>query len=570
MPDDASGGAWAAGGEPPERPPETYAFGGVEYTAHKVARLFPLIKGEAFDELVKDVEANGLRHPVVRRGTEIIDGRNRFRAALAAKVPVTFCDLKPDEHPVHVILTENIHVRSLSQSERAVIAAEIRRIAPGAFGVAPRGVGGEAGGEARAADGEPPAKDGGPGSGAGTADAARAGDAAADGDGAAGGRGEPAGPAGVVREQEGVSAALGVSSEYTRQAERLREQAPELFSAVKNSDVTLRDAYAVREQPEDVRRQALEDVKAKRASTLVDAVERRTGRPPKARPAAPRRPPAPSRPPKAPKAGDDAGRPALPPLPTAGDAPAAAAPRRGAGEARPAAPAADASPPAPGPAAAPAAAEAARAPASGPADRPAAGVPDGGGAPADAPADEAAGYEDVHPDLIVPRLLLACVRKAFDGSIDLDPCSNADAQDRIAATEWYSAEQDGLSLAWRGAVWVFPPLALAPAFASKLESELRAGNVSRAALLAPADLSREWAGRLLRMPQLSALAVQHGRQPFEVSGDSRKLRVPGAMAVYLFGLGGAPAAGGRDPLVQNLGVWGHVLRNVAGQPAQPA
>ncbi len=119
-------------------------------------------------------------------------------------------------------------------------------------------------------------------------------------------------------------------------------------------------------------------------------------------------------------------------------------------------------------------------------------------------------------------------------------------------------------------MWVFPPLALAPAFASKLESELRAGNVSRAALLAPADLSREWAGRLLRMPQLSALAVQHGRQPFEVSGDSRKLRVPGAMAVYLFGLGGAPVAGGRDPLVQNLGVWGHVLRNVAGQPAQPA
>ena len=567
MPDDASGGAWAAGGEPPERPPETYAFGGVEYTAHKVARLFPLIKGEAFDELVKDVEANGLRHPVVRRGTEIIDGRNRFRAALAAKVPVTFCDLKPGEHPVHVILTENIHVRSLSQSERAVIAAEVRRIAPGAFGVAPRGVGGEAGGEARAAGGEQPAKDGGTGSGAGPAGAARAEDAAADGDGAADPRGEPAGPAGVVREQEGVSAALGVSPEYTRQAERLREQAPELFSAVKNSDVTLRDAYAVREQPEDVRRQALEDVKAKRASTLVDAVERRTGRPPKARAAAPpKRPKAP----KAPKAGDDAGRPALPPLPTAGDARAAAAPRRGAGEAQPAAPAADSSPPVPGPAARPAVAPAASAPASGPEERPAAGAPDGGGAPADAPADEAAGYEDVHPDLIVPRLLLACVRKAFGPSIDLDPCSNADAQDRIAAGEWYSAEQDGLSLAWRGAVWVFPPLALAPAFASKLEGELRAGNVSRAALLAPADLSRDWAGRLLRVPQFSALAVQHGRQPFEVSGDSRKLRVPGAMAVYLFGFGDAPAAGGGDALVHQFGVWGHVLRSVAGQPAQSA
>ncbi len=558
MPNDATDAAWPAGGEPPGSAPETYAFGGVEYTAHRIARLFPLIEGKAFDEMVKDVEANGLRHPVVRRGTEIIDGRNRFRAALAAKVPVTFCDLEPGQHPVHVIVSENLHVRSLSQSERAMIAANIRRLAPGAFGVPPRGVGGPVGDEARAAAGEELAKGGAPGSGAGPAPApspaARAADAAADGDGKADANGEPAG---VVREQERVSAALGVSPEYTRQAERLMEQAPELASAVSRGDVKVGDAYAVREQPEDVRRQALEDVKAKRAPTLVGAVEQRTGRPSKARAAAPRRPPAPPKAPKAPKADDDAGRPALPPLPTAGKAPAAA-------------PAAAGSPPAPGPAAAPAAAPAARAPAGGQEDAPAAGGPDGGGAPADAPADEAAGYEDVHPDLIVPRLLLACVRKAFDGSIDLDPCSNADAQDRIAATEWYSAEQDGLSLAWRGAVWVFPPLALAPAFASKLESELRAGNVSRAALLAPADLSRDWAGRLLRMPQLSALAVQHGRQPFDVSGDSRKLRVPGAMAVYLFGLGGAPAAGGRDPLVQNLGVWGHVLRNVAGQPAQSA
>ena len=93
--------------------------------------------------------------------------------------------------------------------------------------------------------------------------------------------------------------------------------------------------------------------------------------------------------------------------------------------------------------------------------------------------------------LTTPPLLLACLRVAL-GDIDLDPCSSDAAKDRIGAGEWYSAEQDGLSLRWHGTVHVFPPLECVSEFADKLLAELASGNVRRASFLGPADLRADW------------------------------------------------------------------------------
>ncbi len=55
------------------------------YIIHPAATVFPLIEGDEFDGLVDSIIRNGIRHPVVVRGNELIDGRNRLRAVEVAK-----------------------------------------------------------------------------------------------------------------------------------------------------------------------------------------------------------------------------------------------------------------------------------------------------------------------------------------------------------------------------------------------------------------------------------------------------------------------------------------------------
>lgn len=54
---------------------------------HPLADVFPLLQGREFDELVADIKASGLRIAIVlHTDGRILDGRNRYRACLAAGV----------------------------------------------------------------------------------------------------------------------------------------------------------------------------------------------------------------------------------------------------------------------------------------------------------------------------------------------------------------------------------------------------------------------------------------------------------------------------------------------------
>ncbi|QAY96684.1 hypothetical protein CWB41_13885 [Methylovirgula ligni] len=113
---------------------------------HPLANLFPLIEGADFEALVADVRANGLREHIVVHEGLILDGRNRFRAAVAADLiaaeipargsaPFTqhFSRYLPDRDgdALAFVISKNLARRHLNESQRAFVAAKIANLTQG-------------------------------------------------------------------------------------------------------------------------------------------------------------------------------------------------------------------------------------------------------------------------------------------------------------------------------------------------------------------------------------------------------------------------------------------------------
>jgi hypothetical protein len=114
---------------------------------HPLANLFPLLEGAEFEALVADIKANGIHDEIVMHEGKILDGRNRYRAGIAAGVIEADIDGKPGwifaeyerdifvegnaPKPLDWVLSKNLHRRHLSESQRAMVAAKLANMPSG-------------------------------------------------------------------------------------------------------------------------------------------------------------------------------------------------------------------------------------------------------------------------------------------------------------------------------------------------------------------------------------------------------------------------------------------------------
>ena len=93
---------------------------------HEAAKLFPLLPEEELNELAEDIKANGLLNPIVLFEGKVLDGRNRALACKKAGTAFSTNEWKSTAiSPAAWVISQNLHRRHLTASQKAVVAYEV-------------------------------------------------------------------------------------------------------------------------------------------------------------------------------------------------------------------------------------------------------------------------------------------------------------------------------------------------------------------------------------------------------------------------------------------------------------
>jgi ParB-like chromosome segregation protein Spo0J len=96
------------------------------------------MQGEDMDALVADIKANGIRQHIALWRGKILDGRNRYRAALKAGVdPLKYAYHLEQQRwvgksfdPAAYVISKNIHRRHLTTEQRREVVAKVIKAQP--------------------------------------------------------------------------------------------------------------------------------------------------------------------------------------------------------------------------------------------------------------------------------------------------------------------------------------------------------------------------------------------------------------------------------------------------------
>ena len=102
-----------------------------DYEFHPLANIFPLIEGQAYQDLLSDVMKHGVREPIWIYEGQILDGRNRYRAAKAMNVLFDVRQYE-GEDAAGFVISLNLHRRHLNEAQRAMVAAKLAGLGKGA------------------------------------------------------------------------------------------------------------------------------------------------------------------------------------------------------------------------------------------------------------------------------------------------------------------------------------------------------------------------------------------------------------------------------------------------------
>jgi ParB-like chromosome segregation protein Spo0J len=102
------------------------------FIAHPLANMFPMIEGNAFEELKRDISAQGILEPIRLYQGMILDGRNRYAAAKACGHEFNVDDFVQWEGTLAEaeawVISTNMHRRQLTTKQKQeVIEGMLRK-----------------------------------------------------------------------------------------------------------------------------------------------------------------------------------------------------------------------------------------------------------------------------------------------------------------------------------------------------------------------------------------------------------------------------------------------------------
>jgi len=219
---------------------------------HDVCNIFPMMGDDEYRALVEDIREHGLREPIVVWQGKIVDGRNRYRACMELGITPQYREWDGRGSLTAFVVSQNLHRRHLTASQKAVIALEIERM----LAVEAEERRAELGRQARLQhvvngpegclnvettfgnkDTEMPSN---------------------------------AGESRAVRQAADL---VGVANSYISEMKRVERDAPELVPLVRAGVITVPDAKLLARQSPQLRGLALEFLENKRCNTVKRAVD---------------------------------------------------------------------------------------------------------------------------------------------------------------------------------------------------------------------------------------------------------------------------------------------------------